>query len=66
VQVDFIMPKVQEDTRTPMILKRPFLAPTTCFIDVKNGKLFYDVGDDGVEFDFLRLLNFLSFLLSVI
>jgi len=39
VPVDFIILEMEEDTRTPIILGRPFLATAGCHIDVKNGKL---------------------------
>jgi len=32
-----------EDTRTPIILRRPFIATIGCRIDVKNGTLSFDV-----------------------
>jgi len=50
VPVDFVILEMEEDTRTPIILRRPFLATTGFHIDVKNGKSAFDVGDDGVQF----------------
>jgi len=37
--VDFVILKNEKDTRTPIILVRPFLATARSHIDVKNGKL---------------------------
>jgi len=62
---DFIILVAEEDIHSPNILGRPFLATTGCRIGVKNGKLSFDVEDGHVGFNFLRLLNFLPFLMSV-
>jgi len=51
VLVDFVILKMEEDTRTPSILWRPFLATSGWRIDVKIGKLSFDVEDDHVEFN---------------
>ena len=48
VPVDFVILEIEEDMRTPIILARPFLATAGFHIDVKNGKLSFDVGDDPV------------------
>ena len=50
VSVDFVILEMEEDTCTLIILKRTFLATAWCCIDVKNGKLSFDMGDDHVEF----------------
>lgn len=39
-----------EDYQIPIILGRPFLNTTGAVIDVKNGKLTFEVGDDRVTF----------------
>jgi len=60
VSVDFVTLEMEEDTRTPIILGRPFLATTGCRIDVKNGTLTFDVGDVHMEFNLLRAAKFPS------
>ena len=55
----FVILKMNKDTSTPIILGRPFLATTGCPIDVKNGKLSFDVRDDLWSSICLRLLNIL-------
>ena len=45
---------------TPIILGRPFLAAAGCRIDVKNGKLSFDVGDEHVEFNLFKASKFPS------
>jgi len=58
--VDFVILEMKEDTRTPIILGRPFLATAGCRINVKNSTLTFDVGDVHVEFNFLRAAKFPS------
>ena len=53
VSVDFMILEIEGDTWTPNILGRPFLA-TERRIDVKNGKLSFDVGDDHVELNLFK------------
>jgi len=60
VSVDFVILELEENTRTPIILGRPFLAIAGCRIDVKNGTLSFDVGDDHVEFNLLKAAKFSS------
>jgi len=51
---------MEEDTWIPIILERPFLATARCCIDVKNGTLSFDVGNDHVEFNLLKATKFPS------
>ena len=60
VPVDFVILEMEEDMRTPIILGRPFLATAGCRIDVKNGKLSFDVGDEHVEFNLFKASKFPS------
>jgi len=60
VSVDFAILEMEEDMRTPIILGRPFLATIGCRIDVKNGKLSFDVGDEHVEFNLFKASKFPS------
>jgi len=43
-----------EDSCTQIILGRPFLATVGCKIDVKEGKLTFDVGEHHVEFGLFK------------
>jgi len=47
---DFVIIKIEEDSRIPIILRRPFLATAGAMIYVKNDKLSLQVGDEKVEF----------------
>jgi len=60
VPVDFVILEMEEDTQTPIILGRPFLATARCRIDVKNGTLSFDVENDHMEFNFLKPAKFPS------
>ena len=58
--VNFVILQMEEDKCTLIMLGRPFLATTGCHINVKNGKLSFDVGDDLVEFNLIKASNFPS------
>ena len=60
VPVDFVILEMEEEMLTPIILMRPFLATVGCRIDVKNGKLSFDAGDDHVEFNLFKAFKFTS------
>ena len=47
---DFIIMDIKEDSNIPIILGRPFLATAGAIIDVKKGKLTFEVGEEKVEF----------------
>jgi len=50
IPCDFVVMEMEEDSRIPIILKRPFLATAGAMIDVKNDKLSLQVGDEKVKF----------------
>jgi hypothetical protein len=50
IPTDFIVMDIREDSKTPIILGRPFLATVCALIDVKKGKLTFEVGEEKVEF----------------
>jgi len=45
---------------TLIILGRLFLATARCRIDVKNGKLTFDVDDEHMEFNLFKAFTFAS------
>ncbi|XP_074305070.1 uncharacterized protein LOC141640005 [Silene latifolia] len=51
IPVDFIVLDIAEDSQIPIILGRPFLHTAGAVIDVKNGKLTLEVGDDKVTYN---------------
>ena len=46
--VDFIVLDIEEDSNTPLILGRPFLATAKTIIDVGTGELTLRVGDETI------------------
>jgi hypothetical protein len=50
IPTDFIVMDIREDSNTPILLGRPFLATAGAIIDVKRGKLTFEVGEEKIEF----------------
>ena len=48
---------IKEDSHIPIILGRPFLATAGAIIDVKKGKLTFEVGEEKVEFILAQFLQ---------
>ena len=59
VPIDFVVLDMAEDYRTQIILGRPFLATVGCKIDVKEGKLTFDVANIMWSLDYLMMRNLL-------
>jgi hypothetical protein len=57
---DFIVVDMEEDPQVPIILGRPFLRTTGTMIDVQNGKIILNVGDEKVEFDLHNSMKYPS------
>lgn len=49
--VDFVILDMPKDSRTPIILGRPFLPTAHAMIDVFNRKITLEVGDERILFD---------------
>ena len=54
VPIDIAVLDMTKDSCTQIILGRPFLATARCTIDVKEGKLTFDVGEHHVEFGLFK------------
>ncbi|XP_058741195.1 uncharacterized protein LOC131613553 [Vicia villosa] len=50
IPTDFIIMDIKEDSNIAIILGRPFIATAGAIIDVKKGKLTFEVGEEKVEF----------------
>ncbi|XP_071939988.1 uncharacterized protein [Coffea arabica] len=61
IPVDFVVLDMEEDVSVPIILGRPFLATAGTIIDVKNGKLKFQVGEEEVEFNLHEMGKYPSF-----
>ncbi|XP_020259116.1 uncharacterized protein LOC109835559 [Asparagus officinalis] len=71
IPVDFVILEIEEDSYTPIILGRPFLATPGAIIDVKNGRLSLNIRGETVEFDLsntmkLPLTNKICYMVDVI
>ncbi|XP_031127615.1 uncharacterized protein LOC116029710 [Ipomoea triloba] len=54
---DFVVLDIEEDTKVPIILGRPFLATAGAIIDVKRGKLVMEVAENKIEFDIFKMVK---------
>jgi len=54
---DFVVMEMEEDFQVPILLGRPFLATAGATIDVKHGKLAFNVGEEKFEFEFSNLMK---------
>ncbi|XP_050896269.1 uncharacterized protein LOC127103013 [Lathyrus oleraceus] len=50
IPTDFVVMDIKEDKEIPILLSRPFLSSAEAMIDVKRGKMTFEVGDEKVEF----------------
>ncbi|XP_074313847.1 uncharacterized protein LOC141649044 [Silene latifolia] len=57
IPADFVVLDIPEDSHTPIILGRPFLATRGVLIDVRNGRLTFRIKGDKVEFNLPNLMK---------
>ncbi|XP_056695355.1 uncharacterized protein [Spinacia oleracea] len=57
IPIDFVVLDMEEDKPIPIILGIPFLHTAGAVIDVKNGKLTLNVGDDKVTFNLTHIVK---------
>ncbi|XP_050917304.1 uncharacterized protein LOC127132397, partial [Lathyrus oleraceus] len=57
IPTDFTIMDIREDDTTPIILGRPFLATAGAIIDVKRGRLTFEVGEEKIEFILSKFLK---------
>ena len=55
--VDFIILDMEEDSKVPLLLGRPFLATGAALIDMKKGVLTLRVGEEATDFNLLQSLK---------
>nr|KAJ0218525.1 hypothetical protein LSAT_V11C300107740 [Lactuca sativa] len=63
--VDFIILDMEEDSKVPIILGRPFLNTACALVDMRESTLTLRVRDDSKELAYLREVNPNQFLLSL-
>ncbi|XP_021733419.1 uncharacterized protein LOC110700219 [Chenopodium quinoa] len=54
---DFVVMEMEEDVNFPIILGRPFLATAGAIIDMKKGKITFEVGDEKLEYSLLNVMG---------
>ncbi|KAL0278073.1 UNVERIFIED_CONTAM: Retrovirus-related Pol polyprotein from transposon.6, partial [Sesamum radiatum] len=57
IPVDFVVLDMEEDTNTPLILGRPFLATGKALIDVQKDQLTLRINDDEVVFNLFKAIR---------
>jgi hypothetical protein len=60
VPVDFVVVEMEEDTHTPLLLGRDFLITAGANIDVKEGKISFDIGGEKVDFHMFESIKYPS------
>ena len=58
IPVDFVVLDMEEDNKTPIILGRPFLATAGALIDMKRGKLTFQIGEETTVFHVFKNSKF--------
>jgi hypothetical protein len=56
--IDFIMIEMDEDPDTPLIFGRPFLNTVGTQMDIRGGKLTFDIRKEKVEFVMFKALKY--------
>ncbi|XP_021730801.1 uncharacterized protein LOC110697731 [Chenopodium quinoa] len=57
IPCDFVVMEMKEDAHVPIILGRPFLATAGAIVDMKNGKITFEVDDEKVEYSLLNAMG---------
>ncbi|XP_021751221.1 uncharacterized protein LOC110716877 [Chenopodium quinoa] len=57
IPCDFVVMEMEEDVDVPIILGRPFLATAGAIIDMKKGKITFEVGDEKLEYSLLNVMG---------
>jgi len=57
ILADFVVVDIPEDHDVPIILGRPFLATAGAIVDVKNGRIVFQVSDEMVGFELENVMK---------
>ncbi|XP_021718792.1 uncharacterized protein LOC110686475 [Chenopodium quinoa] len=57
IPCDFVVMEMEEDAYVPIILCRPFLSNAGTIIDMKNGKITFEVGYEKMEYSLLNAMG---------
>jgi len=57
IPTDFTVVDIEEDPDVPILLGRPFLAIAGAIIDVKNGRIVFQVSDEMIGFELENVMK---------
>jgi len=57
IPADFVVVDIPEDSDVPIILGRPFLATAGAIVNVKNGRIVFQVSDEMVGFELENVMK---------
>ena len=57
IPADFVVVDIPEDKDVPIILGRPFLATSGAIVDVKNGRIVFQVSDEMVGYELENVMK---------
>jgi hypothetical protein len=58
ILIDFVVIEMDEDPDTRLIFGQPFLNTAGTQIDVRGGKLTFEIGKEKVEFNMIKALKY--------
>ncbi|KHN44888.1 hypothetical protein glysoja_042918, partial [Glycine soja] len=56
--VDFVIMDIDEDTKIPLILGRPFMLTANCVVDMGNGSLELSIDNQKITFDLFKAIKY--------
>jgi len=56
--VDFVIMDIEEDTKIPLILGRPFMLTANCVVDMGNGNLELSIDNQKITFDLFKAMKY--------
>jgi len=57
IPADFMVVDIDEDPQVHILLGRPFLATVGAIVDVKNGRIIFEVSDEKVGFEIANMME---------
>ena len=57
IPTDFMVVDIEEDPNVPILLGRSFLATAGAIIDVKNGRIVFQVSDEMIGFELVNVMK---------
>ena len=54
---DFVVLEIEEDLEIPILFGRPFLMTAGAIIDIRKGKITFEVDNEHMEFDVFKIMK---------